>query len=93
MKFRKKPVEVEARQLTDENAGEIAQWINANGHDATVRGGDSGGSCGGTVLIRTLEGTMTADVGDMVIQGVHGEFYPCKPAVFADSYEPAVDGA
>lgn len=39
--------------------------------------------------IPTLEGIMTADIGDYIIEGVRGEFYPCKPDVFAKSYEPA----
>jgi hypothetical protein len=41
--------------------------------------------------IETLEGTMTADSGDWIIKGVAGEFYPCKPGIFAATYE-AVDG-
>ncbi|WP_205683908.1 hypothetical protein [Cryobacterium aureum] len=39
--------------------------------------------------IRTLEGKMRADVGDVVIKGIQGEFYPCKPDIFAATYEPA----
>ena len=39
--------------------------------------------------IDTLEGTMTASVGDYVIKGVNGEFYPCKPDIFEKTYEPA----
>ncbi len=39
------------------------------------------------VLIQTLEGTMTASKGDWIIKGTHGEFYPCKPEVFAVKYE------
>jgi hypothetical protein len=38
--------------------------------------------------IDTLEGTMTADPGDWIITGVHGERYPCKPDIFALTYEP-----
>lgn len=83
MKFRKKPVVIEARQLTNTNAGEIARWCFGK-----VRGGPGGGSRGGTVLIDTLEGTHLASVGDWVIEGVHGEFYPCKPDIFEATYEP-----
>lgn len=43
------------------------------------------------LLIRTLDGTMTADSGDWIIRGVKGEIYPCKPDIFAATYEP-VDG-
>ena len=39
------------------------------------------------ILIRTLEGVMKAKVGDYIIKGVHGEFYPCKPDTFHDTYE------
>lgn len=46
----------------------------------------------GAVLIATLEGVMKASPGDWIIQGVAGEFYPCKPDIFAESYAPAVDG-
>lgn len=83
MKFRKKPVEIEARQLTSTNAGEIASWCFGN-----VRGGPGGGSRDGSVLIDTLEGQMVASVGDWVIEGIHGEFYPCKPDIFEATYEP-----
>jgi hypothetical protein len=81
--YRKKPVVIEARQLLDDNAGEIALWCFG-----TVRGGPRGGSRGGSVLIGTLEGIMTAQPGDWVIEGVHGEFYPCKPDIFEATYEP-----
>ena len=42
----------------------------------------------GTLDITTLEGVMTANVGDYVIRGVQGEIYPCKPDIFAQTYEP-----
>jgi hypothetical protein len=88
--YRKKPVEIEARELTGSNAGEIAAWVNSGGGDeAIVRGGPRGGSKGGTVIIRTLEGNMQAEVGDYVIRGVQGEFYPCKPDIFEATYEPS----
>ena len=41
------------------------------------------------ILIPTLEGMLRADLDDMVIMGVKGEFYPCKPDIFAATYEPA----
>jgi hypothetical protein len=41
--------------------------------------------------ILTLEGTMTVSPGDFVIQGVQGEFYPCKPGIFAESYDEVTD--
>lgn len=39
------------------------------------------------LVIRTLEGEMRADPGDWIIRGVQGEFYPCKPDIFAETYE------
>ena len=42
-----------------------------------------------TVIIDTLEGKMTANIGDMIIKGVNGEFYPCKPDIFAKTYDKA----
>ena len=82
--YRKKPVVIWAVQLTltpDSNFGHVAIW------------------CGGTVVagrhnmyptlhISTLEGVMMANVGDWIIQGVAGEFYPCKHDIFIQTYEP-----
>lgn len=86
-RFRKKPVEVEAIQLVKTNPGEIVGWVNDNGGEAFMRGGPSGGSAGGQVMIVTLEGTHRADQGDWIIRGVKGEFYPCEPDIFAATYE------
>lgn len=74
-RFRKKPVEIEAVLVTVGNRQDVADW------------------CGGTLnydnklIISTLEGDMRADVGDYVICGVQGEFYPCKPEIFEQTYE------
>ena len=88
--YRKKPVVIEGMILTDTNAGEVVAWITAGGHKAIMRGGPKGGSINATVTIKTLEGDHLASVGDVVIKGVQGEFYPCKPDIFAETYE-AVD--
>ena len=89
MKYRKKPVVIDASQLAEENGGLIVGWINAEGGEANLRGGPGGGSRGGSVLIETLEGVMVATPGDWIIRGVAGEFYPCKPDIFNATYEPA----
>jgi hypothetical protein len=89
-RFRKKPVVIEARQLTDTNAAELLVWINDHFVDddvAAMRGGPGGGSRGATLYIKTLEGTHLAEVGDWIIRGVHHEFYPCKPDIFAKTYD------
>lgn len=78
-KFRKKPVEIEARYWEGgwNCARPILDWI---GKDAFWSDDD-------TIRIQTLEGEMQAKPGDYIIKGVQGEFYPCKPAIFAATYE------
>ena len=76
--FRKKPVVIEAREWTGANAVGLLDWI-----------GESASQEGQTLLIHTLEGIHEASLGDMIIRGVKGEFYPCKPDIFAATYEPA----
>lgn len=83
MKFRKKPVEVEAVQWTGENVGEIKSFA---GLDVSVQYYD----LPPTLRIYTLEGVMTAKPGDWIIKGVQGELYPCKPDVFEKTYEPII---
>lgn len=78
MKFRKKPVVIEAVQWTGDNWTEIATFHR--GDDFTITGT--------TLNIRTLEGVMTAQPGDWIIRGVRDELYPCKPDIFAATYEP-----
>lgn len=90
--YRKKPVLIEARELGRDlaSAVEIVDWIVSTGGAATiVRDGDKTSLKTRLVTIRTLEGMMDALPGDHVIRGVMGEFYPCKPDVFALTYEPA----
>ena len=91
-KFRKKPVVIEAITFDElveygkANGGNIVNgmpWsFKYNGHDVT----HENDNC---YLIPTLEGTMRFDRGDMLITGVKGEIYPCKPDIFAATYEPA----
>lgn len=81
-KFRKKPVEIEARQVTREDFHDVAKWAGISecwGLDAPTP----------ALHIPTLEGLMLAKLGDWVICGVQGEFYPCKPDIFAATYEEA----
>ena len=78
-KYRKKPVVIEAWRFHDE------EDINAI-YSAL---GDHIGTDGESVVIYTLEGAMTVSPGDYIIRGVKGEFYPCKPDIFAATYEPA----
>lgn len=85
MKYRKKPVVIEARQLTD-NWTEIKDWINESTGRRTAYL-PAGLKC--DIAIITLEGEMRGQPGDWIIKGVKGEFYPCKPDIFEATYEPA----
>ena len=80
MKFRKKPIVIDAVQFTGLNFEEMEEFV---GGDAEFRNGG--------LLIATLEGAMTAAVNDWIIKGVQGEFYPCKPDIFEATYELVVD--
>lgn len=79
MRFRKKPVVIEAVQWTGENRDEILGF--AKGCDRPAVFDEHG------LTIPTLEGTHFANVGDWIIKGVHGELYPCKPDIFSETYE------
>lgn len=83
--FKKKPIEVEARLFDGIPAGaEIWDW--ADGAIAICSHNDASGRIP-YLEIETLEGTMIANLGDWIIKGVNGEFYPCKPGIFAASYD------
>ena len=77
--FRKKPVVIEAMKFTGRNHDAILQFTGAEAADYV----------GDDFSIHTLEGTMKASKGDWIIKGVKGEFYPCKPDIFAATYELA----
>jgi hypothetical protein len=80
--FRKKPVVIEAVQWTGSNMQEVsAHFKGSNQLPAVIHGHP--------VSIATLEGEMRADIGDYIIRGVKGEYYPCKPDIFDATYEPA----
>jgi len=81
MKFRKKPVVIEAFCY---RAGELDGRVVNEASEGRVRLTEAG-----TMLIQTLEGTMEARPGDWIIRGVKGELYPCKPDIFAATYEEA----
>jgi hypothetical protein len=87
-KFRKKPVVVEAVQFdhSPQSALDVIEWAKQYGVTIICR---HDGMESHEVVIPTLEGDMTASPGDWVIRGVRGEFYPCKPDIFAATYESA----
>lgn len=89
-RFVKRPIKIEARQFktvsdkNEHNLNGLVLWVNKNGgrafHDHK------------NIYIRTLEGIMRADLGDWLIKGTAGEFYPCKPDIFMATYEPIKRG-
>lgn len=100
MKYRKKPVVVEAVQWTGKNEDEIKefcgvaalfQYIPMEGAAYVVTELKPQGEYVVSLSIRTLEGTMVASDGDFIIRGVEGEFYPCKPDIFRKTYEEVKD--
>jgi hypothetical protein len=78
-RYRKKPVEIDAVQWDGDNQREIADFL---GDDF------AGWRADAKVLVRTAEGELTASRGDWIIRGVQGEHYPCKPDIFAATYDP-----
>lgn len=87
-KFHKKPVAVEAMCLYRSGENIVREWIENNGGECmSWRPGNSGMFEG--LLISTPEGQAAARYGDWIIRGAMGEFYPCKPDIFEESYEPA----
>ena len=89
-KFRKKPVVIEAEKVIDlirakNSTMAMPMWAEEAKHDGVLEIY----SC--TVDVITLEGTMTGELDDWIIRGVKGELYPCKPDIFAATYDPVVD--
>lgn len=87
MKFRKKPVIIEAVQLREDTLDELYDFLNIAGKDSFLECGHGIDPTDGKFKITTLEGVHVAIVGDWIIKGVHGEFYPCKPDIFNKTYE------
>lgn len=82
--YRKKPVVIEAEQFLDnpERLCELSEFITTQ--DLRVNYEDPENP---VLKIETLEGVMNASVGDYIIKGVNGEYYPCKPDIFEKTYE------
>lgn len=78
MKYRKKPVVIDAVRFIGNNLAEMEMFVPVGKYWND-----------GTFDIVTLEGNLHVSVGDYVIKGVQGEFYPCKPDIFEMTYEPA----
>jgi hypothetical protein len=78
-KYRKKPVEIEAVRWTCSNISEVKRFMN----NAVMAFNEQNLK----ISIKTLEGVITASPYDYIIKGVKGEFYPCKPDIFEETYE------
>lgn len=93
MRYKTKPVEIEAIQWTGLNLEEIKQFVGESlEYDILDTAWEVGkGRPHIYIKIHTLEGDMNASVGDYIIKGLRGEFYPCKPDVFEKKYEVIVE--
>lgn len=101
MRFRKKPVVIEAVQLRWTTWNELCVFlgeiISPNNPGRTCSAAEASDTCGEVgpdyiaLTIPTLEGDHVAKHGDWIIKGVKGEFYPCKPDIFAATYERVDD--
>ena len=83
MKYRKKPVVIEAVEWTGEYTPEIHKFLGDIAMRVIINKEKK------QMLIPTLEGQMLASEGDFVIRGIKGEYYPCKPDIFTATYELA----
>lgn len=80
MKYRKKPVVIDAIQWTGDNYAEIFEFTEGNACPTH--------SHSSTLIVETLEGNMAAEKGCYIIRGVNGEYYPCQEDIFNKTYEP-----
>lgn len=93
-RYRKKPVIIEAFQLTEANRLDNSKWPRW-AHEAWNKNRDEVGAVypkfqgetRGALMINTLEDPHTAEINDWILRGVKGELYPCKPDIFEQSYE------
>ena len=93
MKYRKKPIVIDAIQWSgnETDLDTIFEFMppeSLPNDGIHVKPGVGFTPVHGTLDIPTLEGTITASPGDWIIKGIQGEFYPCKPDIFAATYEP-----
>lgn len=88
MKFRKRPVVIEAMQFNGlDDYFNILDWMK-DSRDTHALANEVRYETP-IMIIHTLEGAMAAKPGDWIIRGVQGEFYPCRGDIFEETYEPA----
>lgn len=97
-KYRKKPVVIDAVQLTNHlraDASSWPDWLVAARHKNREEVGAvyprAQIAASSSMMIHTLEGVMEAQLGDYIIRGIKGELYPCKPDIFEATYDAAPD--
>ncbi len=90
-KYRKKPVVIDAVKWTGQNPREMFDFLTGKVDECMTTSGDSfyidHNRVDGGLVIKTLEGEHIANIGDFIIKGIKGEFYPCKPDIFGKTYE------
>lgn len=86
MKYRKKPIVIEAVQFKDNDYDTLCA-IGSLGLKPIIKYNPT------RLVINTLEGEMIANIGDYIIKGIHGEFYPCKPDIFKKTYTRLDNGS
>ena len=90
-KFRKKPVEIDALQWDGSSLRPMFDFLDGAGRSVMATLGTNfeidHNRVEGGLVIKTLEGEHIANIGDWIIKGVAGEFYPCKPSIFKKTYE------
>ena len=100
MKYRKKPVVIEAIQWVGKNERNMFDFLTNNTktdiiptlEEDTFRVDLCNGGCQpGNLIIKTLEGEMKAEIGDYIVKDVNGEFYPCKSDIFTKTYDLVAD--
>ncbi len=90
MRYRKKPVEIEAIEFKGNSTYDIVEFCGKENVIIEIDEHLYEAGVGAPIIdlkIKTLEGNMNVSVGDYIIKGVKGEFYPCKPDIFKMTYE------
>ena len=87
MRYRKKPIEVEAVRFVDGEIDELSDWVKT-----ALENGALAWDIDSQLYVMTLEGEICVADGDYIIRGVKGEVYPCKPDIFMKTYDPARKG-
>lgn len=86
-KYRKKPVVIEAIELSEDWVMKCHDFVNNGKVGGFPELGNGIDPADGKFKITTLEGVMIVNIGDYIIKGINGEFYPCKPDIFNLTYE------